>query len=259
VASAPTLAHDTWFGPAAGAPTERTLLALGTGNRFPVQESGIDAAYLQQRGCRTRSGEGVALEALRNEPTALLLRAEVGQRSADATLSCWAQLTPFEVEITSEKVTVYLKEINPPQAVRDAWASLQQRGIGWKERYTKHARVEIAGTRSEAAAQPVGMGMDILLENNSLPVRAGEMMSFRVLRDGTALPNFAVELRGDLSPIGFWHRTDAQGRVSMRAPLAGNWVLRGTDLRLSGTVADTWESRFVTLSFAIAGAAAVAN
>ena len=44
-----------------------------------------------------------------------------------------------------------------------------------------------------------------------------------------------------------------QGRVRIQAPLAGQWVLRGTDLRLSERVPDTWESRFVTLAFEIEG------
>jgi len=37
------------------------------------------------------------------------------------------------------------------------------------------------------------------------------------------------------------------------APLAGRWVLRGTELRLSETEPDVWESRFVTLAFEIDG------
>jgi hypothetical protein len=34
-------------------------------------------------------------------------------------------------------------------------------------------------------------------------------------------------------------------------PLAGHWLLRGTDLRLSDTVPDSWDSRFVTLAFSV--------
>ena len=40
-----------------------------------------------------------------------------------------------------------------------------------------------------------------------------------------------------------------------RLPLAGRWVLRGTDLRLSSERPDTWDSRFVTLAFDVADSA----
>ena len=44
----------------------------------------------------------------------------------------------------------------------------------------------------------------------------------------------------------------AQGRVQVRLPLAGRWVLRGTDLRPSSERPGTWDSRFITLAFEVA-------
>jgi hypothetical protein len=73
----------------------------------------------------------------------------------------------------------------------------------------------------------------------------------RVLRNGQPLADFPVELRGDRVALGLWRKTDAEGRVRFPAPLAGRWVLRGTELRLSEREPDTWESRFVTLTFEI--------
>jgi uncharacterized GH25 family protein len=77
-------------------------------------------------------------------------------------------------------------------------------------------------------------------------------LQFQVLRDGQPLPDFAVEMRNERSPLGLWRKTDAQGRVSIAAPLPGRWVLRGTDLRLSESEPDLWVSRFVTLAFDVA-------
>jgi hypothetical protein len=71
------------------------------------------------------------------------------------------------------------------------------------------------------------------------------------MRIGQPLPDLSVELRGDRIALGIWRKTDAEGRVRFPAPLAGRWVLRGTELRVSERDPDTWESRFVTLAFEI--------
>lgn len=244
-------AHDTWFQALPSSAAGVTRLALGTGNRFPQQEFTVGEASLQQRGCATRerAAARLPLDATRDTERSLLMR--VRSPKGLPALSCWAQQQPFDIEIAPEKVAVYFQEIHPSDAVRAAWAEMQARGVGWKERYTKHARIELMGrAASAAAAQPAGMGLDILPEAITAP-RAGDTLGFQVLRDGQPLADLAVELRNELSPLGFWGRTDAQGRVSFRVPLAGGWLLRGTDLRLSQTVPDTWESRFVTLAFSV--------
>lgn len=245
-------AHDTWFQPLPPAAPGDARLALGTGNRFPLQEFTVGAASLARQGCtaRTDGAQPVALEAVRDTDRALHLRARA--RPAGAALSCWAQQQAFEVEIKPETVAVYFAEIRPDDAVRAAWDEMRARGVPWKERYTKHARIELPGRLSTPTpAAPSGMDMDVLLDASAGPPRAGDTLGFQVLRDGRPLAGLSVQLRNDLSPVGLWGRTDADGRVAFRVPLAGRWLLRGTDLRLSDSVPDTWESRFVTLAFSV--------
>jgi len=240
-------AHDTWFAPRASAKAGEVALMLGTGNQFPVHESGVGFEHLVRSGCRDAQGQAISLQPVNVAPTALWLRAAV---RADRALSCWAQLSPFEIELAADKIALYLKEIQAPLAVREQWARMSARGVGWRERYTKHARIELKP--DAGAALPVDMAMDVLIESPQRPLQQGQTLQFRVLRDGQPLPDFAVELRNERSPLGLWRRTDAQGRVSLVAPLPGRWVLRGTDLRLSDTEPDLWVSRFVTLAFEVA-------
>ena len=247
VMAARTAAHDTWFAVAPARSGGEAVLALGTGNRFPVQESGVATAYLDRSGCRLHDGNRVALDPLREGPTALTLRSASQGRAAAGGLSCWAQLVPLEIEIEPAKVSIYFDEIDAPAAVREAWARLQARGIAWKERYTKHARVEI-GARTRAAS-PAPMGMDLLLDAGEGGLRSGDPLVVQVLRDGSPLAGLALEMRGEQGTS--WHRSDAEGRVRLVAPPPGRWVLRGTDLRLSPTDAERWESRFVTLAFEV--------
>lgn len=243
------VAHDTWFEPLPAARPGEVRLKLGTGNRFPRHEFTVGEASLRQQGCRSGGAKAVPLQAAGETEQALTLKARAG---GIGPVTCWAQQQPFEVEIKPATVEVYLKEINASPAVRAAWADLQSRGLPWRERYTKHARIEIPGRRAGTeAAAPTGMAMDALIENGQKPFTEGDTVHFQVLRDGQPLADLAVELQNDQSPIGFWKKTDAEGRVSFAVPVAGNWLLRGTDLRLSSTTPDTWESGFVTLAFSV--------
>ncbi len=236
------IAHDTWFerqgGNAAG-----LRLALGTGNQFPAYETGIDERYLATQGCRRAGAVGgatVAMKPAGQAQAALMLRAPVD------VSTCWAQLLPLQIELPTAKVALYLHEIQAAAELRATWAEMAGRGVPWVERYTKHARVEMG----DGAPAPVAMGMDMVVEGGTL-LRVGDTVRVQVLRDGQPLPGLAVEWRADASRLGLWRRTDAHGRVELTLPLAGQWLLRGIDLRLSTTERDAWESRFMTLALRV--------
>jgi hypothetical protein len=236
----PATAHDTWFQPVPGPGAPQ--LALGTGNQFPIQEVPVGAASLVESGCRGRDGRVAPLRVLRETATALRLRPpEAG------ALTCWGQQASFEVELPADKVALYLREINAPAWARGEWVRLQAAGLPWKERYAKHARIELRG--ASGPGQPAAMAMDVLLDERA--PRVGQSLGFQVLRDGQPLPGQAVELRGDMSPLAIWHRTDAEGRARIDVPWPGRWVRRGTDLRRSDSVPDQFESRFFNLAFEV--------
>ncbi len=249
LAAGPATAHDSWFEtqPALAEGAGGALLALGTGNLYPLQETGIDARYLARQGCRaagqTAAGAApLALKALRNTPTSLLLRAP------KPAATCWVQLTPFDVELAPDKVPVYLQDIQATPEIRATWAAMQARGLPWRERYTKHARIELG----PPSAGPAPLGLDLRIENAGTSMRVGTNITAQALRDGQPLAGLALELRSDSSPLGIWRRTDAQGRISVSAPLPGRWLLRGVDLRVSDADPERWDSRFVTLAFDVA-------
>lgn len=247
--ASPADAHDTWFQPLPGPGAAR--LALGTGNQFPEQELPVGASSLLRSGCLDARGRATPMRVLREATTALHLRATTADAGA-----CWGQQRSFEIELPADKVALYLREINPPAWVRDEWARLQAAGLPWKERYAKHARIELGALGGNGAqgstggpARPVPMAMDVLLDDRA--PRVGQTLGFQVLRDGQPLADQTVELRGDSLPVGIWRRTDAQGRATVHLPLAGRWVLRGTELRRSDAVPDQFESRFFTLAFEV--------
>ena len=241
-------AHDTWFESKRHQQPGRLLMALGTGNQFPVLEFPMDLRYLSQHGCQ-QDGKPLPLKGLALAAKSLLLQT---QAPGAGPVSCWAQSIPFELEMAAEKIAIYFDEINPPQATRDRWAAMAARGLSWHERYVKNARIEFAGTTSTAdtaKAKPSGMGLDVLMLSGLQAVRSGDALVFQVLRDGQPLADFSVELRGTSPGPGLWLRTDAQGIVRGTAPAPGRWLLRGTDLQIAADNPDQWDSRFITLAF----------
>lgn len=248
----PAQAHDTWLEPMAATARGELPLVLGTGTRYPTFEFPIRLQQLASSGCRAEDVPAARLSWVADRPDALLLRSAQPLAGAAAPV-CWAQLLPIALEgIAPETVALYLDEINAPAAVRAAWAAQQARGVRWQESYVKHARIELEGAKpASAPAQPVPMGMDVLMTAPRRPAQAGDALEFQLLRDGQPLAGQAVEFRSNLSRFGFWRQTDAQGRVHFTPPLPARWLLRGTELRLADGDPDRWQSRFLTLVFEV--------
>jgi len=231
-------AHDTWFEPRTGG-----TLALGTGNRFPVAELAVDDQYFVKSGCTAADGGARTLEKLRFTETMTVLRAQA------PALSCHVQLAPFDVELPTDKIEVYFKEIRPSAAVLAAWQALQARGLPFRERYVKSARIDL-GTGA-AVPRPAGTALDAMRIEPMGPLTTGAEAVFVVLREGRPLPDFNVELVNERSAVGLWHRTDAQGRVRARLPLPGRWLLRGTDLHVPSSDPQRFDSLFITYAFEV--------
>ena len=254
-------AHDTWF--QSPAENDAATLTLGTGDRFPVLESRVEFEYLRRHGCAPQSAlaqrgaaAGRALTAVGGPagrlPTALTLRlpGAVAKGEPAAPYSCWTSLVPFDIEIEPPKVEQYLKEIAAGPALRAAWAAEQAAGRPWRERFVKHARLDV-GALSAAA---VGMPLEALIVRDVVP-KVGQELRFQILHDGRPLVGHPVELVSELSKLGLWRQTDAQGQFTITLPLAGNWLLRSTLLRPPAQPFDRWQSDFVTLAFNVGPAA----
>jgi len=244
-------AHDTWFQSLPSTPGGHAVFTLGTGTRFPTYEFALAYEAIAASGCR---GEGVTaapLARVEDRPTTVVVRSAT-PLNARSAITCWAQVVPFDVEVPPDKIELYLREIQASPALRATWEGMKARGLPWRERYTKFARIELGGTGPRAA---LPLAMDVVLDNPRQPIRAGDELGFRVFRDGKPIADLPVELVGNLSPLGIWRKTDAEGRIRVTVPLAGRWILRGVDLRVSSQTPDEWVSWFVALGFEVSPAA----
>ena len=241
-------AHDTWFQTMLSTRAGHQVFALSTGTRFPTFEFPLGYEYLVASGCRGEGATAAPLVHVEDRPASLVVRSATPLK-VGAGLTCWAQLAPFDVVVPPEKIEVYLREILASPALRATWAAMKARGLPWRENYTKYARIELGGSGQRAA---LPLGMDVRMDNPRSPIRAGDELGFQVLRDGVPIADLPVELVNSISPVGIWRKTDAEGRIRVAPPLAGRWMLRGVDLRVSSKTADEWVSWFVTLAFDVA-------
>ncbi len=250
LAALPAQAHDTWLAWRGGAPPGQAWLAIGTGERFPRFSSPIERADVDEAGCRAADGRTVPLQAQRVQGAALWLQANLGAGgTAEQGLGCWAQTRPRRMELTAADVQTYLHEIRAPRALVDRWAEDAAAGAVWVERFSKHARIERHRAGDVATRQPSGLAIDIVIESAAPAV--GQELAVRVLRDGLPLAGQALQLLGEQAPQGLWLQTDDQGRARVRLPMAGGWLLRGTDLRPPEKTGEPWHSRFMTLAFEV--------
>lgn len=254
----PAWGHDTWLSSRPANGRGEWLLALGTGQQFPLQQTPVAPGLVRKSGCQRDDLRELALRPHSMKESALWMRVRT-QGSPASALSCHVRLMPIELVIDSEEtVQAYLNEIQAPAQLRQHWQALRAQGVRWRETYEKHARIEIAtrsapstGTAPLRALPVQGLGMDARIVSPNGPLRAGEVFAAQVLRDGLPLAGQAVQFVSDSSPLGLWRTTDAQGMVALQLPLAGQWLLRGTDLRVARDDAQRWESRFLTLAFEV--------
>lgn len=255
--SAAATAHDTWFQVRASA--KPPALWLGTGDRYPTLESRVEFEHLQRHGCAPQAditargaAAGRPLVPVSGPagrvPVALALRlpAAAADDMAPVPHSCWASLVPFDLEIEPAKVALYLKEIAAGPALHAAWAAEQAAGRPWRERYAKHARVEVGGV----STVPLGLPLEALLASPGRP-RVGQTLRLQLLYGGKPLADHPVELVSEQSRFGLWQRTDAQGQLTLTPPLPGGWMLRSTLLRPPAQAGERWTSDFVTLAFEV--------
>lgn len=189
------------------------------------------------------------LEPRHAAPQELTLRVRTSQ-PADAPLACWAQTRPQAVELTAAQVETYLREIGAPAAVHAQWAAMRAAGHGWRERFTKYARIEKSGRATpdemQALRVPTGRGLEIV-PVGAADSRIGRPFAVRVLQDGKPLAAQPIHFVSDRSPLGIWRHTDADGVASFQFPFTGKWMLRTNRLLAPQAPAGEWRGLFSTL------------
>ena len=252
LALATAFAHDTWLiSGRAKIPQGTTVtLDLTSGMAFPVLETSIKSERIARAKCRL-SSHTFDLKDFTSGPKSLRLRARMDEPGI-ATL--WVELKPRTLELTPDKVREYLDEIDAPKSIREQWAN-SPGPRRWREAYTKHSKtfIRVGDPASDKSwAEPVGMGLEIVPDQDPTSLRTGDAVSFVVLKNGAPLPDFSLDLVREGASKGTARKTDREGRAQFAMGKAGRWLMRGTELRKSTQPGVEWESDFTTLTLWVA-------
>ncbi|MBI5276585.1 MAG: hypothetical protein HY854_08990 [Burkholderiales bacterium] len=153
--------------------------------------------------------------------------------------SCWVQTGEAHVELEPGLVETYLREIRPPAAIEHRWDAMREAGVAWHERYSKFARVDMAGTASRIIA---GAPLEIVSEGRAM----------RVLSYARPVAGQSVELVSESGEVATWSRSDREGRVYFDLPRPGRYLVRAVRLAPDGL---RWRSHFATLALTRPGRA----
>ncbi len=246
-------AHDTWLLPDRFevAPGQSVTADLTSGMAFPALETGPKRERVESASCRL-AGQTFEISDISAGPKSITFKTELPKAGIAAL---WVKLPPKSIELKPEQVDEYLHEIDAPAEVRKQWTAMEPKR--WIELYTKHqktfVRVGQPSTTDRSWSEPVGAGLEIIPETDPTALREGDELSVRVLKDGKPFAQFALNAVAAGETKGETRKTDADGRVAFSLNKSGPWLLRGTDVRKSTRTDATWESDFVTLTFAAKG------
>ena len=246
-------AHDTWLLPDQfDVPPKSSLtLNLTSGMAFPVLETGPKPERIEVARCRL-AGKTFEIGDITAGLRALVFKTELLEPGV-ATL--WVKLPPKSIELNPDQVQEYLAEIGAPESVKTQWATMEVKR--WREFYTKCPKtfVRVGGADGDHSwAEPVGLELEIIPEKDPTRLNFGDEFSVRVMKGGLPHPGFSLNAVAAGETKGETRKTDASGRVGFRFNKAGQWLLRGTDLRKSSRNDAEWESVFATLTLEVRAA-----
>jgi uncharacterized GH25 family protein len=248
--AAPMHAHDTWLAPdrfRAATPGPVTL-SLSSGMEFPKLDHAIAPDRVASANWQSARGRG-ALPTGTSAAHALEFRADAGQRITVYSVV----LHPRPSKLKREQVREYIDHLGIPNAseVFAAWEqSAKSEETGY--RYMKYAKTFVrtgAADSSRAWAEPAGMRLELIPQNDPTSVTSGGTLDVVLLDRGKPLPRYPVALfrEGATEPVSAV--TDAEGRVRLTLPAAGRYMLRATTLEPSADTAARWDVHFTTMTF----------
>ena len=244
-------AHDTWlapdrFRPAAAGPV---TLSLSSGMEFPKLDHAIAPDRVASANWQTAPDRG-ALPTGTSATHALEFRTEAGQGITVYSVV----LHPRPSKLKREQVREYIDHLGIPNA-KDVFAAWEEQTAKSEEtgyRYMKYAKTFVrtgAAVESRAWAEPAGMRLELIPQNDPTSVTAGRTLDVVLVDRGKPLPRYPVALirEGAKEPVSAV--TDAEGRVRLTLPAAGRYMLRATTLEPSADTAARWDVHFTTMTF----------
>jgi uncharacterized GH25 family protein len=248
--AAPLAAHDFWIEPSSFRPEVGSVVGiqLVVGQKFRGEPLPRNPALIAkfvlvsaagERPVSGRAGDDPAGSA-RIEAPGLQV---IGYRSLDSPLS-----------LEAEKFEQYLRE----EGLERIIALRARRGESGKpsrELFSRDAKSLLCtGSRAPSGEdRALGFPLELVAEKNPCAFKPGDELTVRLLYEGKPLAGALVAALPHEDPDAkLSQRTDAKGRVRLRLPKAGVWLVKAVHIlpAPAGTDAD-WQSLWASLTFEV--------
>lgn len=247
----PLIAHDTWLAPdrfRMSRPNGVTL-SLSSGMEFPKLDHAIAADRIAKATWRSARHRGD----LRPGTSAAHALELQGDAAAGVTVFS-VVLHPRPSTLKREQVREYVHHLGIPnaEAVFEQWkrtAKAEETGY----RYMKYAKTFVrtgAAAAPRIWAEPVGMHLELVPQNDPTSLVAGGTLDVLLLDRGRPLPQYPVALLREGTKEATTGVTDGEGRVRLTLSHSGRFMLRAATLEPSADLASTWDVHFTTMTFA---------
>lgn len=252
MAAAPLYAHDFWIEPSSFRPAVGSTVSarLFVGQKFRGDPVPRNPALIEKFVLVTDAGETPVEGRLGDDPAgrARVVApgiAVIGYRSRDSFLS--QEADKFEDYLHEEG----LERILELRARRGESAKPS------REVFSRCAKALVSsGGGSAGYDRNLGLTLELLPEKNPYLLRVGQELPIRLLYEQKPLSGaLVVALPYDAPDAKLSQRTDRKGRVRLRLPASGRWLVKAVHMVPASDAARAdWQSLWASLTFEIPGA-----
>jgi uncharacterized GH25 family protein len=247
VGSVSLFAHDMWIEPATFSPAGGQIVAvrLRIGQDLVGDPLPRDPALIKQFVIEDAEGRRPAVGRAGADPAGFV------RVAAPGLALIGYHSNPSSVQLTAEKFDQYLKE-EGLEAIAALRARRGQTGPVHEmfSRCSKSLLLsgKAIGTEGDRS---LGFALELVAERNPYLMTAGQDLPVRLTYQGQPLPGALIVAINQARPAEKLRaRSDKDGRVRFRLPLAGMWLIKAVHMipAAAETHAD-WESFWASLTF----------
>lgn len=250
-AAAPLSAHDFWiepssFRPAVGS-TVSARLFVGMGFRGdPVPRN---PALIERFVLVTDTGETPVEGRPGDDPAG---RVSIGAPGV-AVIGYRSRNSPLSLE--ADQFEQYLRE-EGLERILELRARRGESGKPSREVFSRCAKALLSSGGPAGHDRNLGLTLELLPEKNPYLLGGGGELPIRLLYEQKPLPGaLVVALPYDAPDAKLSQRTDRNGRVRLRLPSSGRWLVKAVHMVPSSDAGEAdWRSLWASLTFEIPGA-----
>ena len=247
-AAAPLLAHDFWLEPSSFLPHPGQIVGVRfrVGQDFLGDPVALDPSLVHQFVFAEGAGRKPLVMRNGGDPAGYL-RVE-----SPGLIVIGYESEPSPLEMPAEKFNQYLKDegLDSIAALR---ARRNQTAAPAHELFSRCAKslLLVGPATSDSADRPLGFPLELVAERNPYALRTGEELPVRLTYQNRPLAGALVIAMNRLNPAEKHSaRTGADGRVRLRLPKSGSWLIKAVHMvpAPAGAKAE-WTSYWASLTF----------